>query len=568
MNRKERRATHRQHSTSPTIDDYTQALAAQQSGRLDEAARTYKRHLLAHPDHAEAVNNLGVVLQAQGKTAEASSRFAQALTLMPQLLDAFSGIAATLAATQPPLAQASRRANAAWPNRLSADQLFDAGGLEAIAQDPLLLCVLQTVPVRDVALEQTFTALRRSLLLQARAEDWLLTLVCALARQCFINEYVWPTAPDEDERIAELAATLEPASASAHQLAMLGAYLPLHSLAFAEQLLARQWPAPFEDLITQQIREPAAERNLRASIPKLTVIEDAVSLKVQAQYEDNPYPRWTRIAGGVEPTALDDYLRQLFPTSAFTPHGEGPLDILVAGCGTGWQATGIAQKFKGAKVLAIDLSLSSLAYAKRSTPASLASRIDYAQADILKLGALDRRFGLIEASGVLHHMAQPLAGWRILLGLLKPGGFMHLAFYSELGRREIVAARDYVQGKGYGASAADIRRARQDLLASPHAALARFNDFFSTSECRDMLMHVEEHRLTIPVLKQFIADHELKFIGFEFNQATQERMRALFAQYRWPLTDLDRWHETEGKYPDTFTGMYHLWVQKPAAAAR
>jgi 2-polyprenyl-3-methyl-5-hydroxy-6-metoxy-1,4-benzoquinol methylase len=52
------------------------------------------------------------------------------------------------------------------------------------------------------------------------------------------------------------------------------------------------------------------------------------------------------------------------------------------------------------------------------------SNIEYGQADILKLGSLGRSFDLIESSGVLHHLADPLAGWRVLLSLLRPGGFM------------------------------------------------------------------------------------------------------------------------------------------------
>ena len=28
------------------------------------------------------------------------------------------------------------------------------------------------------------------------------------------------------------------------------------------------------------------------------------------------------------------------------------------------------------------------------------------------------------------------------------------------------------------------------------------------------------------------------------------------------MSDLDRWHDLETKYPDTFSGMYQFWVQK------
>src|SRR5216684_4458265 len=101
------------------------------------------------------------------------------------------------------------------------------------------------------------------------------------------------------------------------------------------------------------------------------------------------------------------------------------LGVLVAGCGTGRHPIEVARQYRDARVLAVDLSLSSLCYAKRKTPAALAQRIAYAQADILKLGSIDRTFDLIEVSGVLHHLADPIAGWRVLLALLRSGGFMH-----------------------------------------------------------------------------------------------------------------------------------------------
>ena len=46
---------------------------------------------------------------------------------------------------------------------------------------------------------------------------------------------------------------------------------------------------------------------------------------------------------------IDQYLRGMFPAAAFTPLGKTEdLDMLVAGCGTGWHAIGIAQKLQGA----------------------------------------------------------------------------------------------------------------------------------------------------------------------------------------------------------------------------
>ena len=576
MNRKQRRAAHK-HSPSPghaaSAGDPASHLFAEaehlhQQNKLDDAARTYKRLLLLKPDHAQASNNLGLVLLAQGKRGEASARFTQALTLMPQLFEQFHGVCETLAAVLPPLGEAMRRARAAWPARLGAGELLGQAGLAAMCDDPLLLCTLQSVPVREFGLELVLTAVRTALLaIAANApNDGLLNFACALAQQCFINEYVFPSTPEEDAQIARLKLTLANVLAggaplASLQLAALAMYMPLQTLPGADALLARTWPAAFDAVVTQQIREPKQELALRPTIPHLTMIDDAVSLRVQRQYEQNPYPRWVRVAGLIEPVALDKHLRNKFPTAAFIPLNKtDELDILVAGCGTGWQSTAVAQNFLGARVLAIDLSLSSLSFAKRMTPASLAGRIDYAQADILKLDSIGRSFDMIDVTGVLHHMADPFAGWRVLLTLLRRGGIMHLGFYSELGRRDLMAARAFIAERGY--APADIRRCRQDLLASEHRSVARFSDFFTTSECRDLLFHVQESRLTIPAIKQFIDGHGLKFIGFDFDEARAQNFCALFSTNGWSLADLDKWHEVESQYPNTFSSMYQLWVQK------
>jgi 2-polyprenyl-3-methyl-5-hydroxy-6-metoxy-1,4-benzoquinol methylase len=429
---------------------------------------------------------------------------------------------------------------------------------------------LQSVPARKTELELVLTSLRAALLTEAgdAQDDSVLAFCCAMAKQCFINEYVFAATADEDAQVDRLKSMLGDAIASGAaiapmRLAALAMYLPLHALRGADALLARTWLPALDEVLTQQLREPRQELALRSTIARLTPIDDDVSLRVQQQYEENPYPRWVRVSGNVEPVAIDKHLRNKFPTAVFTPLGKTEsFDILVPGCGTGLQSTEVVQCYQGARVLAVDLSLSSLCYAKRKTPSPLSDRIEYAQGDILKLGAIGRSFDMIDVTGVLHHMADPIEGWRILLDLLRPGGIMHLGFYSELGRRDVVAARAFIVQRGYAATPADIRRCRQDLLKTPMGIIARFTDFFSTSECRDMLFHVQESRMTIPAIKAFIDGHALKFIGFDLDDAAAQNFRALFAANGWSMTDLDKWHAVETQYPNTFSGMYQLWVQK------
>ena len=164
---------------------------------------------------------------------------------------------------------------------------------------------------------------------------------------------------------------------------------------------------------------------------------------------------------------------------------------------------------------------------------------------------------------MLHHLGDPAQGWRVLLSLLRPGGFMHIGLYSALARADIRAARAFIAERGYGDTSADIRRCRQDLVAQPGSSplktVTAFGDFFTTSEFRDLLFHVQEHQLTIPQIKEFLEDNGLAFLGF-----TGPLVQAY--RRRFPndpaLTDLDQWHVFETEHPDAFVNMYQFWVQK------
>jgi SAM-dependent methyltransferase/Tfp pilus assembly protein PilF len=595
-----------------------------QQGRFEQAATHYRRVLAIKPS-AEVCNNLGIALASQGKWDEAATQYRRALALNPELVDVYRNLGRVLL-MQGDAAQAltlARRALATgeaeeikaffvqcaknlpaasfdgdlralvaralsegWsrPSELTAlaADLFRQrhaarapDDIAALARDELLRALLDTAPARDLELERILTAARKSLLAKAIAPDHsssdetALRFFSALARQCFINEYVFERGDDETAQLQRLLDTLQAALQAGEpiselQLAAAAAYVPLHSLSGAQALLARSWPDSTAPLIDQQVREPLQDQEIRSSIPALTRIEDAVSQKVQRQYEDMPYPRWVTAAPVGRPVTLGWYLRNQFPQAPIRDlRTRDGLDVLIAGCGTGQHAIESGQRLAGARVLAVDLSLTSLSYAARKTRALGLANIEYAQADILKLGAIGRSFDLIESSGVLHHLADPAQGWRVLLSLLRPGGFMHIGLYSALARADIRAARAFIAERRYDGSADDIRRCRQELLASADGTslknVAKYPDFFTTSECRDLLFHVQEHQQTIPQIAGFLCENNLAFIGFT-GQAPHEYRR------RFPedqgATDLERWHVFETENPATFTGMYQFWVQK------
>jgi SAM-dependent methyltransferase len=561
-------------SARPTPDHlFGQAVWHQHRGKPNEAIKLYKQVLALHPDHAEACNNVACLLLAQGKRHSASDYFERALSLLPQLFDDFDSVVAMLAAVNPPLGEGMKRAASAWPRRLPTRDLLGSS-FAAVCADALLRHVLESTTIRSIDLERLLTSIRAEFLRFAAdggairsLDDEALAFCCALAKQCFINEYVFGITPEEAEHAERLRQKLAEALAQDSTVSPLwpcvvAMYFPLYLLPNAQALLDRAWPPALAEVLTQQVREPWEERQYRDLIPRLTPIDDDASVQVREQYEQNPYPRWVHAASVAEPTTIDEHLRNQFPSAPFRPlaHATG-IDILVAGCGTGRHPIELARKYRDARVLAIDLSLTSLCYAKRKTPAALASGIQYAQADILELDLVNRSFDLIEVSGVLHHLADPLAGWCALLSLLRSGGFMHVGLYSELARQDIVAVRQFIAERGYRPTVDNIRRCRQDLLNSPLKGVAKAGDFFSTSECRDLLFHVQEHRLTIPEMKSFLAENDLKFIGFEFPPRLMQHYRNLFGGDHL-MRDLDRWHALESERPDTFAGMYQFWVQK------
>ncbi|HWC62223.1 MAG TPA: class I SAM-dependent methyltransferase, partial [Rhizomicrobium sp.] len=472
----------------------------------------------------------------------------------------------------PGIGRAVEAAAAAWPARLSSTRLLGPAGFAALADNMLLMALLTSAPNTDIALERFLTMARAALLGAAlpreiTADDKTLRFAGAMAQQCFINEFIFMA--DETE-IAEakmlcetLAAALDSGEAIPPVQLLAGAsYFPLMHLRGGERLLERSWPPAVQEVLTRQLREPLEERRLRAEIPRLTDIGSGTSQLVQRQYEENPYPRWVRVA----PASRDNivsFLSAKFPSARFERDPGRPMrDFLIAGCGTGQQSILAAQKFGDGHMLAVDLSLSSLGYARRKSN-ELGLKIAYGQADILELASLGRQFDVIECMGVLHHMADPYAGWKTLLALLRPNGFMEVGVYSAAARRPIHAVREEIAANGLGA--ADLRAFRQGLMPSRdpgvQAAILKSEDFFTTSACRDLLFHVQEQGLTIGGIKAFLLEHGLAFLGFELDDAVVDAYRRRFRDDP-AAVDLDHWAAFEADHPGMFAGMYRFWIWK------
>ena len=116
-------------------------------------------------------------------------------------------------------------------------------------------------------------------------------------------------------------------------------------------------------------------------------------------------------------------------------------------------------------------------------------------------------------------------------------------------------ARRHLVDNGRGADAAN--PVWKTIVSSP--------DFFSTSNCRDLLFHVQEHRFTLPQIKTFLTENHLAFLGFELPNHVHQLFRKRFPDDP-AMVNLDHWDAFETEHPQTFAAMYQLWVQAPAAA--
>jgi len=449
--------------------------------------------------------------------------------------------------------------------------------VSGIFADPLLLRLLEHAVLFDAFLERLIqfsrcATLRETLERPAAEPSLPLQVILAIAHQCFNTEYVYDESDEERSSAASLHEAIRAARTSGqavplHWYAVLACYRPLHLLDAAEHVAADLAPTPLGSLAQRQILEPGEERRLRETIQALAGAAGAISAAVQAQYEANPYPRWLRLAQNCAPDSVAAILRKRFPQADLDSVTEASARILVAGCGTGRHAIYAAQEFRDASVLGVDLSLASLAYAKRKTRELGIAGIEYRQADILALGSLTEHFDVIECSGVLHHLEDPLAGWRILCSLLRSGAVMRIGLYSEIARRRIVRARAFIAEQGFRPTADGVRRCRAAIRACGDelaAGIVASEDFYSLSGCRDLLFHVQEHRFTLPQIALALDQLGLTFIGFELSDPSAA------ARYRRQFpgdpaaSNLDNWHRFELDYPHTFARMYQFWVRKHA----
>jgi tetratricopeptide (TPR) repeat protein/SAM-dependent methyltransferase len=448
--------------------------------------------------------------------------------------------------------------------------------MEVLALNTLLVEALVSTPIPDLAFELLFTNLRRALLSrgadrQVEMSEAELVFACALARQCFLNEYIYGVTEEEERVLGALRAQIDDQIAQGvdrdyGRMAICSSYAALDA-SWVSGVDPAKAPEAFRPLRREQIDEPQQELRLARELTTISPISDGVSKAVREQYEESPYPRWTRCQVAA-PRPLKDVLRTALPhldveqlALADSPR------ILIAGCGTGIHTMNVLHTYRNARLTAVDLSRRSLCYGQRKLREYGVDGVALLQGDILDLDQLNERFDLIESFGVLHHMEDPERGLRSLAGKMKVDGILFLGLYSELARASIVECRKLAAEFGYPETLAGLRAARRELMMkAPQTVLddllSPASDFWTLSECRDLLFHVQEHRFSLGEIGAMLTRCGFDFLGLELRRPSD---RARF-QEAFPTREAWRswqvWQEFETRHPQTFGDTYRIWAQK------
>lgn len=464
---------------------------------------------------------------------------------------------------------------------------------DQIASDPLLLASLKRFYFCDPLLERLFISLRQTLLFNTAQGLTIpkthLDLAHAIAVQAQLNEYVWPITEHEQNIVNELETLLTQVTQQtqwqlndiAPAVLIMAQYKDLATCniaaAFAREEIKNQTTNDNQTRFVKNIIHNSIHtRNIEIAIantlpywaPTIPKGKNEISLRVQNQYEENPYPRWQDIGFNTASSYQQALVKNFSNLNLSHWQGKEKLNVLVAGCGTGRQAIRLASYFNDLNVVAIDLSGRALAYAQQQAKKYQIDNIQFIQADILEFSSFPMLFDVIECSGVLHHMENPEQGLQSLTSLLADTGVMKIALYSETARQQIISFRELIaKNKQQTGEDLDQRLLRQALLMNQipgqWSDITKSNDFYSMSNCRDLIFHEQEHQFTPTKIARLLANNKLEFIGMlPTTSALKAFENKLGLNSLQNKNTLENWDKVEQDNNDIFAGMYQFYCRK------
>lgn len=431
--------------------------------------------------------------------------------------------------------------------------------------------ILRSDIVTNIEIEELFKKIRKYFLKKILNKEFKdleinIPLLISISIQCKNNEYIWDYDSEEIKLLEIIEKKIENNTSLKEDYTKLYLYILCcykSNLSNKIKLKIFALRHVFEDifykiLIDNNEKEDANKND----IIKIGNIQNNMSKSIAKQYNDNPYPRWQTIPD-IKQKELNKIINtSIFPNKILINERKDSLDVLIAGCGTGMVAVSAAKLYKNSNIYAFDLSLNSLAYAKRMADENKLENITFYQADILEIEKINKKFDVIECTGVLHHMSKPLDGLAALLSVLKSDGYLRISLYSTLARAFVTKIRKETNKKNDDLNSRELINLREKMKVKYKEFDFISSDFYSLSGFRDLFYNIEEHSFSQKEIKSILDQFDLEFLGYYFrNPETKKKFIKVFNNDQQCL-NLNNWDIFEQDNTLSFSETPSFWCRK------
>jgi carbamoyltransferase len=154
-----------------------------------------------------------------------------------------------------------------------------------------------------------------------------------------------------------------------------------------------------------------------------------VTEQVKAFYEETPFPNYEdheTVRSLIEKSRRGIYASLLNDAIPYNT------TLLEVGCGTGQLSNFLGIGCR--RVIGTDLCLNSLRLGETFRQTHNLSRVRFVQMNLFRPCFGPGHFDVVLCNGVLHHTSDPYGGFRSLVPLVRPGGYIIIGLYNKYGR--------------------------------------------------------------------------------------------------------------------------------------
>ena len=194
------------------------------------------------------------------------------------------------------------------------------------------------------------------------------------------------------------------------------------------------------------------------------------------------------------------------------------IDMLVAGCGTN-QAAVLAYTNPTARVVAVDVSEPSLDHTGYLKNRYALDNLEIHLLPLEKVASLGRDFNLIVSTGVLHHLADPLAGMQALASCLREDGVIAAMVYARYGRVGVEMMQAVFREMGLRQDDASVAVVKDTIAQLPpdhplQSYLSMAPDLQFDAGLVDTFLHGRDRSYTVDDCRTLTTDAGLVFAGW------------------------------------------------------